>query len=913
MQLPPNSTVPVRRQVSKPHGFTPPALVGSLAGTILHLLTWFPLPALSETVLGVVRSPENSADWIQITTRLWESGVTYQPINLEQIRSATDLAGVRVLFLPNVETLSPTQVKALEDWARQGGRFIASGPVGRGSPALVRQSLRTLLGAYWAFPLNDRSTPQPRYRCRDIACKDSTEWAPAEGANTTVSGGVLIPANLTSQTAATWKQNPGSSAVIATDQATYLGWRWGSEGSADLDKVWLRAALGRHQTLSPMPVTAGPPSPPPTSPTPTASRPPQTPPSPTALIRPPASSPEGVPETFVDPSEQSAPPGLDVQVNSGPISSIEAYLMRQELTNLLGRFESALTAANSANIPINLNANSPTSLVATREPVASVAARPPATEGLTAQVVAQARQVLQEFDQRLARQDYAGARQQWLQARQRLWQNYPTEGQRAGAEIRAVWLDRGTIVAARSPAGLAAIFDRLAQAGINTVFFETLNAGYPIYPSQVAPQQNPLTQGWDPLQAAVELAHERGMELHAWIWTFATGNKRHNALLNLPADYPGPVLSAHPDWANIDNVGRRQHVNDGKFYLDPANPEARRYLLAVIAEISQRYKVDGLQLDYIRYPFQDPNKGFSFGYGKAARAQFQQRTGTDPATLSPNSGELWRQWTEFKTEQINSFVAEVSQFLRQNFPRTILSVAVFPHPEPQRIYKIQQNWEVWARRGDVDLVVPMTYAQDTNRLERIAQPLVREQNLGSALIAPSVKLLRLPEIVAIDQIQALRDLPTGGYSIFAVETISPNMQGFFSRTQGRPGVRSQVSREPIPYRQPFAAAASRFTALKQEWSFLLSTNQLQIADSELQTLRSQADELAQAFNQLAASPSGDRLETSRRLLTAFQDQFPSVMRLHRSENAYQVQAWQNRLTSLEMLLRYGERVELNRR
>ncbi|NEQ63802.1 MAG: hypothetical protein F6K53_43515, partial [Moorea sp. SIO4A1] len=42
--------------------------------------------------------------------------------------------------------------------------------------------------------------------------------------------------------------------------------------------------------------------------------------------------------------------------------------------------------------------------------------------------------------------------------------------------------------------------------------------------------------GWDPLKAAVKLAHERGMELHAWVWMFAAANQRHNAVLDQPAD-----------------------------------------------------------------------------------------------------------------------------------------------------------------------------------------------------------------------------------------------------------------------------------------------------------------------------------------------------------------------------------------
>ncbi len=890
--------------------------IGTLASTLLNLFIIFPTPSFAEVVLGVVRSSENSPDWVKITTRLWESGIAYKPINLEQIKSAADLAGVNVLFLPNIETLTAPQIRVLEAWASQGGRLIASGPVGRSSPALVRQSLRSLLGAYWAFPLTQRGAPQPRTRCRDLACTASSNWVPPEQKNASVQGGVLIPADANSQTIATWKDSSGSSAAIATDRATYLGWRWGSDGSATIDKAWLQASIARWGGTVGSPVAPSTAAAPPL-PTPPSRVPRNTPSSPRnsplSRLYPSGVLPDPVPATFTDPSDQSAPAGLDVQVNSNqPIVSIEAYLMRQELTNLLGRFESALTASNSANTPVNLNAATPAQLVAGSNSAGGPAASRPVVQGTRARAIVQARQVLQNFDQLLQQQNYAEARQQWVQARQLLWQNYPQEGQRVGSEIRAVWLDRGTIVAARSEQGLAAVFDRLAAAGINTVFFETLNAGYPIYPSQVAPQQNPLTVGWDPLESAVKLAHERGIELHAWIWTFAAGNKRHNTLIGKPNSYPGPVLSAHPTWANIDNKGRTQNPNDGKFYLDPANPEARSYLLRIISEITSRYKVDGVQLDYIRYPFQNDNAGFTYGYGVAARQQFKQLTGTDPVNISPGDGSLWRQWVEFKTNKINTFVAEVSQLLRQNYPRTILSVAVFPHPESQRIYKIQQNWEVWARQGIVDLIVPMTYALDTNRLQRVTEPLAKEQMLGSALISPSVKLLSLPEVVAIDQIQALRDLPTGGYAIFAVESISSGMQGFFNRTQGRP-VRSANAAEPIPYRQPFAAAASRYTALKQEWSFLLANNQLRVSESELKVLQSRSEELSLALSKLAANPSAESLATAKRLLASFQSQFQSLMRLHSGENSYQVQTWQNRLESLDMLLRYGERVELNRR
>ncbi|NEQ75863.1 MAG: family 10 glycosylhydrolase [Okeania sp. SIO2C9] len=645
--------------------------------------------------------------------------------------------------------------------------------------------------------------------------------------------------------------------------------------------------------------------------------------NPLAAILRPLPPPEiQVPNSQTDPSSESAPAGLEVRQGNYPISRAEANAMLQELNNLLGRFESALVAAKSANVEVNLSADKG-SLVATNSDNSTFVAQRNREISDAQQIVERARLVIQRFPQQVASKQYATARNQWLQTRQMLWQNYPTDGERAGAEIRAVWLDRGTIVRARSERGLAMVFDRLAAAGINTVFFETLNAGYTIYPSNVAPRQNPLTISWDPLESAVKLARERNMEIHAWIWTFATGNKAHNRALGQPDSYLGPVISAHPDWVMTDKRGRKRHPSDGKVYIDPANPYVRQYLLRIIDEIASRYQVDGIQLDYIRYPFQNPGRNFSYGYSTTSRQQFQRLHGVDPMKISSRDRQNMWKWTEFKINQVNSFVAETSRFLKQKYPRMILSAAVFPFPRHERFDKIQQDWDTWVLRGDIDLLTPMTYALDTNRFQQITQPLTSTRVLGSTLITPAVKLLNLPEIVAVDQIQASRDLPTGGYIIFAAERITGGLHGFLTRTQGGPETGknnraslsafanpSHVVEGIIPYRQPFAAAADRFQALKKEWSFLLANEQLSMRKSELESWRNKAEELAADLNQLAENPDNSNLNKARNSLRRFQLQFRGSMSVHGRENAYQVQTWQNRLAALEMLLNYGERVRL---
>lgn len=584
---------------------------------------------------------------------------------------------------------------------------------------------------------------------------------------------------------------------------------------------------------------------------------------------------------------------------------MQAIGLRQELENLIGRFESAQLAANARG-----ETRKPQKVEITSEREKITASLNPQSSSLSPEeAVAQAREIAKALPQLINEQKYAAARGQWLKAQQLLWNHYPTDRTLAQPEIRAMWLDRGSIVRAGSERGLAKIFDALAAAGINTVFFETVNAGYPIYPSKVALQQNPLVRGWDPLAAAVKLAHKRDMELHAWVWTFAAGNQRHNALVNLPANYPGPVIAARPDWASYDNRGSLFPPGQGKPFLDPANPEARRYLLSLYDEIVNRYQVDGLHLDYIRYPFQDPSADRSYGYGKAARQQFQELTGVDPAAIHPRDRLPWQKWTEFRTHQIDSFVAQVSQQLKRKRPNLILSVAVFPLSEHDRIHKLQQHWEVWASRGDVDLVVPMTYAVDTYGFQRLAQPWISSTKLGSTLILPGIRLLNLPISVAIDQIQLTRDLPVSGYSLFAVENLSNDLQKIFHSTQG---TGRSTPTDPVPYRQPFQTAAARYAALQREWNFLLAKQQLSLRSTARSSFSNQAQALESAFNQLSAEPSPSRLAAARASLTAFQSQFNDLMRLHALENPYQVKVWQNRLATLERLLSYGERVVLKR-
>ncbi|MEA5450163.1 family 10 glycosylhydrolase [Leptolyngbya sp. CCNP1308] len=610
--------------------------------------------------------------------------------------------------------------------------------------------------------------------------------------------------------------------------------------------------------------------------------------------------------TSGDPAEQIAPAVIELSPTGRPPSPVVFLAMQQELKNLIGRFESALIMANSLDAPTALTLpDRPPVLTAAADSVNVASGR----GAYLHPTLGEAQQLLNEWDGLLAAGKHGEVRDRWLATRAALWENFPTDRPINQGEIRAVWLDRGTIVRARSPQGLSAIFDKLAAAGINTVFFETVNAGYPIYPSRVAPEQNPLTQGWDPLAAAVELAHQRGMTLHAWVWVFAAGNQRHNRLLNQPADYPGPIISRHPSWAAYDNSGNLIPRGQDKPFLDPANPEVRSYLTRLMTEIVTDYGVDGLHLDYIRYPFQDPGANRTYGYGEVARWRFQSVAGVDPVTLNPRASGLdrnqqiqqqvlWERWTEFRVQQVTSFVETISSTLRRQHPGLVMSAAVFANPEHERLQRIQQDWGAWARADYLDWIVLMSYAGDTSRFERIVSPWLVNESFGSTLVIPGIRLLDLSNAATIDQMQASRDLPTPGYALFAVADLNTELNTVLAQTQ---------SGSPPGPTTPYAMAASRYAALQREWSWLLTHQRLWMDRNALEPWIGEVNDLGSQFDNLAQEPSHRHLENVRAGLARVRTPLNQGVLVDTTNSGYRLRSWQHRLTAIEQLLEHGER------
>lgn len=175
-------------------------------------------------------------------------------------------------------------------------------------------------------------------------------------------------------------------------------------------------------------------------------------------------------------------------------------------------------------------------------------------------------------------------------------------------EMRAVWLttlngldwpktlangSAGSVE--RQKQELTAILDRLKAAGINTVLLQTRVRGTTIYPSAKEPWDGCLTgsagrnPGYDPLQFAIDECHRRGMQLHAWVVTIPVGKWAAAGCAQLRKHHP--------------NLIKKIVVNGTpEGFMDPEKSQTATYLADICEEIVEKYDVDGIHLDYIRYP-----------------------------------------------------------------------------------------------------------------------------------------------------------------------------------------------------------------------------------------------------------------------------------------------------------------------
>ncbi|NPV53399.1 MAG: family 10 glycosylhydrolase [Firmicutes bacterium] len=282
----------------------------------------------------------------------------------------------------------------------------------------------------------------------------------------------------------------------------------------------------------------------------------------------------------------------------------------------------------------------------------------------------------------------------------------------AAAVARGIWIDAKSIPS--DPDAIRAMVRRLKDANFNMIFPEVLYQGSTIFFSGTAASegiqpQMPRFSGMDPLAILIDEAHRFSIEVHAWFSMFYVG-------LNTP----GPILGRHPEWAAINRqgeIGYRQGVN--RFYwVCPMHPGVREYYTRLVQEVARKYDIDGVHLDYIRYP--DPIQG-DFCYSPEHREDFKAKYGVDPLDLDPEADpERYKLWNKVRADAVTEVVRSIAGELRQSKPGARLSCAIAPRGMPIELNSgLLQDWPEWASRGYVDMLIPMTYSSRPNEMKAL--------------------------------------------------------------------------------------------------------------------------------------------------------------------------------------------------
>ena len=343
-------------------------------------------------------------------------------------------------------------------------------------------------------------------------------------------------------------------------------------------------------------------------------------------------------------------------------------------------------------------------------------------------------------------------------------------------EVRAVWLT--TLMGldwpgqpATTPAGvqcqqreLCNMLDRLQAAGINTVLFQSRLRASTTYASAYEPWDACLTGTpgrdpmYDPLAFAVEECHRRGMECHAWVVAFPickVSTARKLGKRALPAKHPELCRRSGDAWM-----------------MDPGVPGTALYLANLCREIAERYEVDGIHLDYIRYPergipFNDTPTYRRYGRGKPKAA--------------------WR------TENVDRCVKAIRDAVKSVRPWIKLSCSpVGKYADLARYSSfgwnardaVNQDAQRWLRMGWMDMLFPMMYFDGIHYYPFLAD--WKENDAGRPVV-PGLGIYFLnkaqknwPLLNVQRQMNVARHEGLGGQAFFRTRFLLDNEKGLYN-------------------------------------------------------------------------------------------------------------------------------------
>lgn len=281
-------------------------------------------------------------------------------------------------------------------------------------------------------------------------------------------------------------------------------------------------------------------------------------------------------------------------------------------------------------------------------------------------------------------------------------------------EFRAYWVESLNDPGLKSASQVDALMSTVRASNMNAVVVQERRRGDTYYSSSIEPWAPDANQSFDSLAYIIQKAHNESPRIDVIVW-----------LCTFPVWKPGwawpasskHVLNKHPEWLDKARTGE---TNLGSNYcLDPGNPAAMQYTVDVAMEVVNKYDIDGINFDYVRYPEDTVNGEAAWGYNDVAVARFHSIYGG--TGLPSNTDSNWKQ---FRRDQVTSFVRKIyasAIAVKPKIKVTADTITWGGGPTSDSGWystsaynAVWQDWRAWMQEGIVDINMPMTYYAGTS-------------------------------------------------------------------------------------------------------------------------------------------------------------------------------------------------------
>ncbi len=301
---------------------------------------------------------------------------------------------------------------------------------------------------------------------------------------------------------------------------------------------------------------------------------------------------------------------------------------------------------------------------------------------------------------------------------------------------------------------------------LNALIIDGFAMSYSLYDSDIeGVLRLEQLKDFDCIESFVRNGHEQGIEIHVLVCAFAGGD----ASMVFPE---GHYMNIYKDKYLLTNKGNTKDSYNS-ITLDMYDAEIREFQLKIFSEIVTKYDIDGLQVDYIRFPlpnYYQADDYEDYGYNEKTLAAFKARYGVNPIDLKITDS-LWDEWCDFRKDIISSFVKSTYQTVKSIKSDITLSFTCFADYRDRQIY-VYQDVEKWCENGWVDTLYPMIYTKDTQTRLGYAKNLAETLSKKSRLTLGIGAYVVTSEQYYMEQCYMSHELAADGISIFTLRYIS---------------------------------------------------------------------------------------------------------------------------------------------